>query len=210
MVADYRPIRVKISRSRSGSRSASDAHRPSAAAYPGRSAQRACMGLDSSPRRARSRRLAGDQDGFVEREPQLVAVRPRLEEGLQRRRSVRQHGAQPLDRRRVAAQPLGPGLELHVLGQALLVHDLEAGVAQHLAPFGHAEAAAVAGVADLLEGVVGQRRVAQLGAGEARRRTRRRARCCRPARMCRRPSARATPRRRRSGRPENDAGRCGR
>ena len=63
----------------------------------------------------------------------------------------------------------------------------------------------MAGVADLLEGVVGQRRVAQLGVGEARRRTRHRARCCRPARTCRRASACATPRRRRSGRRGNDA-----
>ena len=102
-------------------------------------------------------------------EPEAIAVLPRPQERLQRRCPLGQHGAQALDRCRGGAQPLGPGLELYVLADALLVHDPEACVGDHLAPLRHPQAAAVARVADLLESVVGEGCVAQLGAGEARR-----------------------------------------
>src|SRR6516165_1224518 len=72
-----------------------------------------------------SQRLAGDEDGLVEHEPQGLFGRVWLEEGRERRRAFGQHLPQAGAHRRSASRARHPRVEFHRLWQALLVDELK-------------------------------------------------------------------------------------
>ena len=66
-----------------------------------------------------------------------------------------QRFAQAVNRGGVRSETFGPGLKRHVLGEPLLMRDSKPCIADQFKPLIDAQAAPVAGVAQLLKGIVG-------------------------------------------------------